>query len=176
VHDNKSVAQSSNTNTPNPISNYLAVPGTGEVLAFGSTAGGTTNTHPGWAGLGDWAGKFGKSVTDSVHFTIRSATRSRSGRRARIPTCSPAWSTTPRVFITLGNLLQPEPRPAATAGNSDRWPRRDKRFGSFSPGLGRGLGGIEDTAANGAVNLAIGGLSGLSSFFAGLLFGPIFRS
>jgi hypothetical protein len=80
VHDNKSVAQSSNTNTPNPISNYLAVPGTGEVLAFGSTAGGTTNTHPGRAGLGDWAGKFGKSVTDSVHFTIRSATRSRSGR------------------------------------------------------------------------------------------------
>jgi YD repeat-containing protein len=44
VHDNRSVAQSSNTNTPNPISNYLAMPGTGEVLAFASTAGGTTNT------------------------------------------------------------------------------------------------------------------------------------
>jgi len=44
VHDKKNVAQSSNTNTPNPISNYLAMPGTGEVLAFGSTAGGTTNT------------------------------------------------------------------------------------------------------------------------------------
>jgi hypothetical protein len=41
VHDNQSVAQSSNSNTPNPISNYLAVPGTGEVLAFNSTAGGT---------------------------------------------------------------------------------------------------------------------------------------
>src|SRR6202035_5105247 len=44
VHDSKDVAQSSNTNTPNPISNYVAVPGTGEVPAFASTAGGTTNT------------------------------------------------------------------------------------------------------------------------------------
>jgi YD repeat-containing protein len=46
VHDDKGVAQSSTTNAQsNPISNYLSVPGTGEVLAFASTVGGTTNTY-----------------------------------------------------------------------------------------------------------------------------------
>jgi hypothetical protein len=42
VHDNKVVAQSSTTNAPpNPINNYLAMPGTGEVLAFSTSNGGT---------------------------------------------------------------------------------------------------------------------------------------
>ncbi len=46
VHNNKTVAQSSTTNAPtNPINNYLTVPGTGEVLAFTSTVGGTTSTY-----------------------------------------------------------------------------------------------------------------------------------
>ncbi|HVC43842.1 MAG TPA: hypothetical protein VND20_03425, partial [Candidatus Binataceae bacterium] len=42
VHDNKTVAQSSTSNAPpNPIDNYLAMPGTGEVLAFTTSNGGT---------------------------------------------------------------------------------------------------------------------------------------
>ncbi|MBF6570938.1 MAG: RHS repeat protein [Candidatus Binataceae bacterium] len=46
VHDNKVVAQSSTTNAPpNPIDNYLALPGTGEVLAFTTSSNGTTNTY-----------------------------------------------------------------------------------------------------------------------------------
>ena len=40
MHDNQTVAQSSTTNAPpNPINNYLALPGTGEVLAFTTNSG-----------------------------------------------------------------------------------------------------------------------------------------
>ncbi|MBF6570931.1 MAG: RHS repeat-associated core domain-containing protein [Candidatus Binataceae bacterium] len=40
LHDQKDVAQSSTTNAPpNPINNYLAIPGTGEVLAFTTNSG-----------------------------------------------------------------------------------------------------------------------------------------
>jgi hypothetical protein len=86
VHDNKSVAQSSNTNTPNPISNYLAVPGTGEVLAFGSTAGGTTNTHPG--GQGSAIGLVNSGNLLQIQFTLRSV-RPRDHGRAGEPVSLP---------------------------------------------------------------------------------------
>jgi RHS repeat-associated protein len=42
LHDNKVVTQSTTTNAPpNPINNYLTIPGTGEVVAFSTTNSGT---------------------------------------------------------------------------------------------------------------------------------------
>jgi hypothetical protein len=145
VHDNKSVAQSSNTNTPNPISNYLAVPGTGEVLAFGSTAGGTTNTHPGRAGLGDWAGKFGKSVTrfsslyDPFGHAITVGQVSAYPYLFRGMEYDATALYNARGIYYSQNLGRPQQQvtPGGPGGGQDR----DKRFGPFSPGSGGGLGG-----------------------------------
>jgi hypothetical protein len=168
VHDNQSVAQSSNTNTPNPISNYLAVPGTGEVLAFNSTAGGTF--VPIQDGQGSALGLVNSGNVLQTQFTYD-------------PFGNPTTTGTTSQYPYLYRGMEYDATGLYYGGGVYYSPNLGRPLQQVTPGGGGGgqgginvspppaqgssggLGGIENTAANGAVNLAIGGVSGLSSFF-----------
>ncbi len=189
MHDNKAVAQSSTTNAPtNPVNNYLTVPGTGEVLAFASTVGGTTSTYvPIQDGQGSTIGLVNSGNVLQTTFTYDPFGN---------PTAGGSATSYPFLFKgmeydatgyyygggvyyspALGRPLQ-QIDPGGSGGGGGG-------FNAAVPSAqgSAGLGGIEDSLANNAANAAISGAAGaaaagLASFITinevAVSLGPVF--
>ncbi len=189
VHDNKTVAQSSTTNAPsNPVNNYLTVPGTGEVLAFSSTVGGTTSTYvPIADGQGSTIGLVNSSNVLQTQFSYDPwGNPTANGSASQYPFLFKGMEYDATDFYygggvyyspALGRPLQ-QVSPGGGAGGGGGI---DASVAS-AQGSG-GLRGIEDSLANNAANAAISGAAGaaaagLASFITinevAVSLGPVF--